>query len=199
MRIAVSQRVEILSDRNERRDALDQRLAALLTFAGATPIPVPNAMDEAARAAWLGAVDPGGIVLSGGNDIGTVRERDATEAALLAFARVRNLPVLGICRGMQMMAHAAGGELMRVTGHVRVRHALSGIDARAANSYHDWALAGCPPGYRVTARSEDGGIEAMRHEALPWRGWMWHPEREAPFAAKDVADLRGLFGLAGAA
>lgn len=194
MRIAVSQRVDFLSDRDEMRDALDQRLAALLAQAGLIPVPVPNALDAAARDAWLAAVDPAGVVLSGGNDIGQFPARDATESALLDFARARNLPALGICRGMQMMAHVAGGRLARVTGHVRTRHDLTGIDARNVNSFHEWAPADCPPGYSVTARSEDGGIEAIRHAMLPWRGWMWHPEREAAIDARDLADVRDLFG-----
>lgn len=195
MRLIVSQRVDLPSGRGERRDALDQRLVAFLAQAGASPIPVPNALDAAARGAWLRDVDPHGIVLSGGNDIGVMPERDATEADLLAFAHSRSLPLLGICRGMQMMAHAAGGRLARVAGHVRTRHVLTGPDARETNSYHEWALADCPPGYSVTARSEDGGIEAIRHAALPWRGWMWHPERETEFAARDCADLRALMGM----
>lgn len=194
MRIAISQRVDFLPDRGETRDALDQRLVALLAMAGLIPLPVPNSLDAAARDTWLATIDPAGVVLSGGNDIGQVPTRDATETALLDFARARSLPALGICRGMQMMAHVAGGRLARVTGHVRARHDLTGADARNVNSFHDWSPADCPPGYSVTARSEDGGIEAIRHVTLPWRGWMWHPEREVKFDARDLADIRELFG-----
>jgi putative glutamine amidotransferase len=161
------------------------------------PLPVPNSLDAAARDAWLATISPAGVVLSGGNDIGQAPSRDATETALLDFARKRNLPVLGICRGMQMMAHFAGGRLERVSGHVRTRHNLTGTDARNVNSFHDWAPADCPPGYCVTARSEDGGIEAVRHATLPWRGWMWHPEREAAIDPRDLADIQDLFGTRG--
>jgi GMP synthase-like glutamine amidotransferase len=51
----------------------------------------------------------------------------------------------------------------------------------------------CPAGYQVLARSEDGEIEAIRHDEFPWEGWMWHPEREERFDARDVNRLKKLF------
>ena len=55
-------------------------------------------------------------------------------------------------------------------------------------------LAACPQGYRVLARSADGGIEAIQHDHLPWEGWMWHPERETPFRAADGQRLQSVLG-----
>ncbi|MBU6956867.1 gamma-glutamyl-gamma-aminobutyrate hydrolase family protein [Pseudomonas sp. CVAP len=201
--VAVSQRVDVIPERGENRDALDQRLVTLLLVAGFIPVPIPNglylqtpdggvihdALDD-----WLNAVSPQAIVLSGGNDIGQCSARDLTESRLLDHARSHNLPVLGICRGMQMIAHSEGGELKPVTGHVRTRHTLSGQIVAEVNSYHSFALADCPEGFEVLARSEDGEIEAIRHLSLPWEGWMWHPEREAFFASHDVHRLKKLFG-----
>lgn len=189
--VAVSQRVDSHPEREETRDALDQRLIGFLLTAGFIPVPVPNGfpLDH-----WLAAVAPHAIVLSGGNDIGQWPARDRTESELLDHARERQLPVLGICRGMQMLAHEAGGELKPVTGHVRTRHQLSGRIVAEVNSYHSLALAGCPQGFDVMARSEDGEIEAIRHLQLPWEGWMWHPEREADFATHDLERIRQLFG-----
>lgn len=191
--IAVSQRVDVLPERGESRDALDQRLIDFLRAAGYLPLPVPNGL-EGDLEGWLSAVSPQAIVLSGGNDIGQCTARDRTESRLLDHARAHGLPVLGICRGMQMIAHWSGGVLKPVTGHVRTRHQLSGQIVAEVNSYHGLALAGCPHGFEVQARSEDGEIEAIRHLSLPWAGWMWHPERESVFAAHDVERLKQLFG-----
>jgi putative glutamine amidotransferase len=62
------------------------------------------------------------------------------------------------------------------------------------NSYHGFSLATGPLDFEVLARSEDGEIEAIRHKSLPWEGWMWHPEREENFAARDVQRIKALFG-----
>jgi putative glutamine amidotransferase len=203
--VAVSQRVDVYRDRGERRDALDQRLGLWLYEAGYLPVSVPNYLapgstcysGRLALLAWCDRIGVDGIILSGGNDIGSAPGRDATEVALLDLASKRSLPLLGICRGMQMMAVWAGATLTGARGHVRTRHQLSGAIGGSANSYHTVCLAFCPEPFRVMARSEDGAIEAMAHARLPWEGWMWHPERESEFDPRDIQRLTALFGIAG--
>ena len=203
LKVAVSQRVDAYPDRGERRDALDQRLCQWLVEVGCIPVPVPNTLSAGEWQSWLHAVKPDAVLLSGGNDIGEAPERDNTERSLLAYARDRALPVLGICRGMQMMTVWAGGNLEPVSGHVRTRHRLqatanTGEWPDEVNSFHNFSLAECPGGFVVTARAEDGAIEAMRHATLPWEGWMWHPEREPQFNPTDVVRLRALLDSRGA-
>lgn len=93
-----------------------------------------------------------------------------------------------------MMADWAGVDLHPVERHVRTRHRLSGEVSGEVNSYHNFSLANCPSEFKVLARSEDGEIEAIRHQSLAWEGWMWHPEREENFATRDLQRVKDLFG-----
>lgn len=192
-KVALSQRVEAITGRNEVRDGVDQRLVKFIAAAGGLAFPVPNSLFFSNELnLWLDALCPDAIVLSGGNDIGDATERDATEQALLTYAELRKLPVLGLCRGMQMMGYRAGAQLKPVTGHVGRKHSVTGEISGSVNSYHNFALAECPEDFTVLAQSEDGGLEAIRHVVLPWEGWMWHPEREDGFPIDDVERLRRL-------
>lgn len=196
--VAVSQRVDEYVDRKEVRDALDQQLVKFLMSAGYMPIPISNALlgdsNEQYFERWVAHVKPAAIVLSGGNDLGSNDLRDTAESRFLDYAEGERIPVLGICRGMQMMGVRAGSELVPVKGHVCTHHKLLGEIVGDVNSYHDFSLATCPDSYLVVARSADGVIEAIRHRDLPWEGWMWHPERVVGFEHRDIRRIQKLFG-----
>ena len=196
----MTQRRDAIAGRDETRDALDVRLGGLLWTLGFLPIPLCSAIasacgdtteDARAAAEYLDALAPEGIVLSGGNDIGQAPERESLERAALAYARLHRVPVLGICRGMQMIHVHQGGELMPQIGHVAVAHTVTGgwleKGRRTVNSYHDQGVSGNALGddLEALAWAEDGSVEALRHCDLPWLGIMWHPERDTPTAEAD--------------
>ena len=202
--VAVTQRIDKVKRRDEFRDAIDHRLIQWLVKAGFLPVAVPNSMILGKRhfepmlQLWLENIQPTALILSGGNDIGEYPARDATERYLLNWAEKKQIPVLGICRGLQMMAVWTGVDLVKKQGHVGTRHQLVVTDQKSewpgsVNSYHNWALAYCPDGFGIAAQAEDGSIEAIKHITLPWEGWMWHPEREAPFSQQDTKRLKNLF------
>ena len=199
MLVAITQRVVIDPHTGERRDALDQRWTGFLALSGLRPLLVPNDAETALD--LVREFDPAGVILTGGGDLsalgGDAPERDAMEAALVDWSCAIDRPVLGVCRGMQHLLHLGGATLQRVTEHVRTRHALT-IRGRAAsvNSYHDWAaLRVNGHNWDVLARADDGVIEAVQHRGHRWLGIMWHPEREQPVAAHDVALFREHFAV----
>ena len=132
-------------------------------------------------------------------------EQLASDLALLRAALERGLPVLGICYGMQLLAHAAGGRFVydiatecEAAGPHRLtdpaaRHRveiepgsrlaqLVGTTALAVNSSHHQAVAEPGHGFAVVARAADGIVEAIESRD-PQRlvlGVQWHPERMEP-------------------
>jgi len=193
IRIGLTQRVDHVAGSGERRDALDQAWAALLAELGYVALPVPNAHPSPAH--FVDQVELDGIVLTGGNDlVGIVGgsdaapERDDLERNLIEACVVREIPVLGVCRGMQMLAAAWGASLVAVDGHVGEAHALRTngptplpVGPRdAVSSFHRHAVSshGLDDADLIAAAwAPDGSVEALVHRHLPHWGIMWHPER----------------------
>ena len=96
--IIYTQRVDIITSYNERRDCTDQMIPRFLRYCGYIPIPIPNVPELAKDI--LTEINPTGVFLSGGNSLvkygGDAPERDETEKILVEFAIKNNLPVFGI-------------------------------------------------------------------------------------------------------
>lgn len=204
IRIGLTQRVDVITARGERRDASDQRWFPMLRSLGILAVPLPN--DPDAALAIAKGMDLSGLILAGGNDIASygngsawAPERDQTERDLLEYAKHLTFPVLGVCRGMQMLNVFHGGSLTPVEGHVAVRHALASTDSRFSrdvNSYHSFGIgyANMAGGFSSLATAADGTVEAMRHTMRNWIGIMWHPEREPTPHPDDMQLISDLFG-----
>lgn len=196
--IIFSQRVEVIESYGERRDCADQRIAEFIKVCGYLPIPVPN--NPTIVKEIVETLNPLGIILVGGNSLvkyaGNAPERDATDKILLDLSVGKNIPLYGFCRGMQSILDYFGNDLIRVTGHVAVKHKITGIEeTRNVNSYHNEACVELNNNELIAVmRTEDGVIEKVKHKSLPIVGTMWHPEREETFAESDIEMLRSLYG-----
>ena len=181
---------------------------------GGTPLIIPPCDDTDMMVSLLDRVDA--LILSGGGDINPLylgeeplRElgginpaRDWHELMLVRLAANRQIPILGICRGIQVMTAALGGKLHQdiyreasatlkhsqdterhVCSHtVRIAsgsllHRILGTEMLPVNSFHHQAVKEAAPGFAATAYSADGIIEAMestQHKSMI--GVQWHPE-----------------------
>ena len=197
--VAVTQRVDIVRRAlgpAERRDGLDQAWFRFLAAADCLPVPLPNHLPLARLVLEELPID--GLLLTGGDSLalfgGETPERDELETALLALARRWRLPVIGVCRGMQVIQHAFGAPLQPVEGHVVADQTIEIEGAPAqVNSFHRWGALRGPDGFDVWARATDGVVKAVRHRTEPLVGVMWHPERLDPFRPEDLALFRILF------
>ena len=194
--VAVSQRVAWDTQSLERRDALDQRWIRFLENCGLAPLLIPNNVSVAQKmAAGRPLV---GILLTGGNDLeaygGDAPERDQTELFLLEFSIRHKIPLLGVCRGMQVIQDFYGVSLSPVEGHVAPVQTIqvNGLPV-AVNSFHRWGTTLTRRPLEVWAVSADGVVKAVRHQSLPIQGIMWHPERFEPFRNQDVEWVRDFF------
>ena len=178
--------------------------------AGGTPIIIPPVADTAVLMNTLDRID--GLILSGGGDINPLycgeepvpelhsinRERDLPELLIARLAYNRQLPMLGICRGIQTLAVAFGGKVDQdIKANIKhsqeadrsepthsVEIAEDSILYRIyadmqlyVNSFHHQAVSEPGSKFRVVARSKDGIVEAM--ESTEYKsivGVQWHPE-----------------------
>jgi gamma-glutamyl-gamma-aminobutyrate hydrolase PuuD len=195
--LALTQRVELVQAYREKRDCLDQRWTDFVLRCGFIPVPLPNNLSAVRQLA--GEVNISGFVLTGGNSLakygGDAQERDEVERFLIGFAMQKDLPLVGVCRGMQVIQDYFGVGLERIEGHVAVNHKLlMGKEEVLKNSYHSLGSRKSAEELLVEARAEDGVIEAVRHSSKKIYGMMWHPERNSPFEKSDVALFHVFFG-----
>ncbi|GHV34231.1 gamma-glutamyl-gamma-aminobutyrate hydrolase [Clostridia bacterium] len=133
-----------------------------------------------------GDAHPGfyGQPLGGSCDID--KERDVLEFALFRAFADAGKPILGICRGMQLINVALGGTLIQhIENHSRVGgadilHPINGLRGfDEVNSAHHQAVGKLGAGLNIRARS-GGIVEGISHDSLPIVGVQWHPERHEP-------------------
>ncbi len=186
-----------------------------VTSAGGRPLLVPpseDAIDET-----LDALD--GLLFSGGSDLdpplygaephptvnGTRPDRDRAELALMRAALARDMPVLAVCRGMEVMNVALGGDLVQhlpdVVGHENHKHTpgvfgdhdvdmepesrLAAVLGKRApvKSHHHQGVGRLGSGLVEVAWADDGTIEGVEDPGRRFAlGVLWHPEQGEDFA-----------------
>lgn len=199
--------------------------------AGGIPVLIPSCPSQSDR--LLHKLD--GLILAGGGDIDPAHynadlhptiymvseERDRFELDLAHHALQHEVPTLGICRGMQILNVATGGDLIphvpevygeaiahrvheprspiphpvRIDSNSRLSRIVGDVDIEVM-SWHHQAVRAIAPVWDAVAHAEDGLVEAMEHRDHPWMiAVQWHPE----LAPNNIAHQRLFKALVDAA
>jgi microsomal dipeptidase-like Zn-dependent dipeptidase/anthranilate/para-aminobenzoate synthase component II len=180
--------------------------------AGGVPVVIPPVADKEVLVNTLNHIDA--LILSGGGDLnplfvgeepsprlrGINQERDLPELLITRLAYNRQIPILGICRGIQVLAAAFGGKVAQdITITANVKHSqdadrselthsvklvedstlynIYGQERLLVNSFHHQAVKEAGAKFRVVAKSSDGIVEAIESsEYKSIIGVQWHPE-----------------------
>lgn len=181
--------------------------------AGGIPVIIPPCEDKDVIINTLDKID--GLILSGGGDANPLfwgeepspmlhsinPERDLAELLTIRLAYNRQIPILGICRGIQMMVVALDGSIHQDISHVEgvikhsqdlardkeshsvrieedsILHQIFGRKEAYVNSFHHQAVRDAGTHFRITATAPDGVVEAIEStEEKPIIGVQWHPE-----------------------
>ena len=159
---------------------------------------------------FLNSFNCNGIIFGPGEDTkfnlnnkkGT--KRDLIEYQIYSYALKKNLPLLGICRGMQILNLFYGGKINKVRNHVTYSHKISiidkkfrkiyGDDTMYKNSYHNYGIYNYNLSKRLTAwASADNIIEGFYDKKKKIYAIGWHPERYKIFKKDDLKFIKNIF------
>lgn len=203
LRIGVTMRITHAENYVEARDSLSQDWFKYLNDI------LPDALIIAIPNLGLGTLDYvkkwhlNGFILSGGNDIGREPLRDVTEKHLIEYGLTHHMPILGICRGFQMLIEHFKGALVHAhkEEHAGTIHAVDFVEspfnypvskAVMVNSFHENIITNAGE-MTPLACDKDKYIEAAYHHVSHCLGLMWHPERDNPNSAIDDRVIKQFF------
>ena len=213
-RIGVSQRITKKIEYDEVVNSLDVNWVNLLTRLEILCVPLPLMPADSVKKMWK-ELKLDGLILSGGNTLANYAdendkpenisiERDLFENALLEEAVLNEVPILGVCRGMQVINVFFDGKLNKIKGHAGTRHQLITEELNngfhfpsEVNSFHNFSIPRKCLGKNLLplAYDNEDNIEAFYNQKKKIIGIMWHPEREVDSVDSDCKLIKNHFQL----
>jgi N5-(cytidine 5'-diphosphoramidyl)-L-glutamine hydrolase len=191
LKIGISSRIINAENYDEKRDAISHDWPQLLEKIESNIIFIPNKLTNIED--FLDDIGVNGLILSGGDNIGDDKQRDDTEIKILNFAIKNKIPLLGVCRGMQVINKFFSGSIEKNNNlsHVANSHYITLVNNNIisllkknsfeVNSFHNNIITNSNLGKNIEAfaiTDKDKTIEGFFHKSLPIVGVMWHPERD---------------------
>ena len=189
-RIGISSRIMNIEKFDEKRDAISHDWIDFLQKLEILPIIIPNKLKDIDE--YISTLNLDGIILSGGDNIGEFPERDKTEIRIIDYSTKNNIPILGVCRGMQLINEFFNGKNIKSDNlnHVGKYHDVKVKNSNfkdmlgeelEVNSFHNNLIKKEDVGQELeifAESEEDSTIEGYFHKRYPIIGVMWHPERD---------------------
>ena len=203
-RIGITLRVVNSDHYPEKRDAISQDWFKILEKLNYIPICIPNILTDLKQ--FLIDMNLDGFILSGGDNIGDHPERDLTEQQIIDYAINSTIPILGVCRGMQVINKYFGGSIKtnKNLEHVGKPHNVEIVNnvffnlftntSIMVNSFHNNLIPDDMLGKELdifAISKKDNTVEGFIHTKFPIIGVMWHPERDPD--KKNLSLLKNLF------
>ena len=201
MNIGLTQRIDFIDSRNEYRDSIDRSFYNLCKHLNYSPINIPNINININE--FIKNLNIHALILTGGNSIflddeivdNYSIERDNFERSLIKEFYGK-IPIVGICRGMQMLNIYFGGKIKIVKNHINAKHKIFSEKKydlpEYVNSFHKW---GIPEKYLskefdAIAYDADRNIESFLNLKKKTLGIMWHPERDKIINLKNIKIIK---------
>ncbi len=189
-RIGISSRIMNIEKFDEKRDAISHDWINFLQRLKLLPILIPNRIIDVED--YISTLNLEGIILSGGDNIGEFPERDKTEIRIIEYSIRNHIPILGVCRGMQLINEFFNGKNIKNqdSNHVGKSHDVTIKNTNfkemlgeklEVNSYHNNIIRKEHIGKELEVFAEtkhDSTVEGYFHKKYPIIGIMWHPERD---------------------
>jgi putative glutamine amidotransferase len=205
-KIAITQRLIKNDSYYEIREALDVNYSKLVRACGFLPIVLPYKIDFKD---YMKELDIQGVILTGGNDLNSVNKnrlsetRDNFEYKLIEHCVNNQIPLFGICRGMQIIAEYFGSTFKKITDEIGIRHELKVNKEtkylqyleklKSLNSFHDFTIDKISDDLLISGTDKKGVIKAVEHRTEKIFAQMWHPEREKKFSQSEIDLIKVFF------
>ncbi|EAK0277950.1 gamma-glutamyl-CDP-amidate hydrolase [Campylobacter jejuni] len=182
MFIGITQRLICNESYHEERECLALDWGKLFNkdlFKNFTPLPLSYEIDFSHYKHLIKAV-----ILSGGNDLSFYspnvlsKKRDLYEKQVIEICLKEKIPLLGICRGAQMIAHYFNSHISPCENHIDKHEVFFSKEKFISNSFHNFAIEKLGEDLVELCLAKDNTIEAFKHKYENIFGIMWHIERE---------------------